>query len=210
MKKINLRGEKALLAVAVFAAFSLAAGCGKREIKNLDAKGRNIVCFGDSITFGYGVSPDKGFPSSLSKMISMPVINAGLDGNTSREGLKRIDSDVLSRDPYMVIIEFGGNDFLRRVPVDETIENIEKMVERVQAHGAIAAIADISAGMVLKEYLPYFKKIARERGALFIPSILAGIITNPQMKSDFFHPNETGYKLIAQRVYQIIKPYLKE
>ncbi len=186
------------------------AGCVKREIKNSESNGKNIICFGDSITFGYGVGSGEDFPSALGKLVKVGVINAGIDGDTSTEALKRLDSDVLIREPFLVIIEFGGNDFLRRIPQEETINNIKEMVERIQQIGAMVALADTSAGMFMREYRLAFHKIAEEKGTIFIPSILSGIITNPAMKSDFLHPNANGYKLIAQRIYQSIKPYLNK
>jgi len=125
-------------------------------------------------------------------------------------GLRRIDQDILDRDPLLVIVEFGGNDFLRKVPKETTIVNMHQMVERILAKGAMVAIVDISAGMVLNEYSADFRKIAHEKGAIFVPKTFSGIITNPNLKSDFIHPNRAGYALIAQRVYQAIKPYLKQ
>ncbi len=184
------------------------SGCVKREIKNIDSKGKNIICFGNSITFGYGASPGEDYPSALAKMVDIPVINAGIDGDITLEALKRVESDVLDRDPLLVIIEFGGNDFLRKIPKEVTINNIKEMVERVQVKKAMVAIVDISAGMFLKEYRSAFYNLAREKGAIFIPSMLSGIITNPSMKSDFLHPNANGYKMIAQKIYHAIIPYL--
>lgn len=176
----------------------------------MDSKGTNIICFGDSITFGYGANPGEDYPSALAKMVKMPVINAGIDGDTSSEALKRLQSDVLDRDPYLVIVEFGGNDFLRKIPEEVTLNNVREIIERIQAKGAMVAVADVSAGMILREYRPLFRKLSRQKQALFIPGILSGIINNPSMKSDFFHPNADGYKLIARRIYQAIKPYLKD
>lgn len=186
------------------------AGCAKREIKNLESGGKNIICFGDSITFGYGVEPGEDYPSALGRLLGIPVINAGIDGDTSTEALKRLDSDVLTRDPLLVIIEFGGNDFLRKIPREDTVSNIREMVDKVQGKGAIVALVDISAGMFMRDYRLAFSKIAREKGVIFIASILNGIITNPSMKSDFLHPNTSGYKLIARRVYDSIKPCLNK
>lgn len=186
------------------------ANCTQKEVKNRDAKGRNIICFGDSITFGYGVNPGQDFPSALAAKLNVPVINAGIDGDTSTEALRRLDADVLKRDPYLVIIEFGGNDFLREVPREITAHNIKQMVERVQARGAMVAVADISAGIFMREYRQAYAAIAREKGAIFIPSILSGIITNPSMKSDFLHPNADGYKIIAGYIFRSIKPYLNK
>jgi lysophospholipase L1-like esterase len=204
--------KKNRLLAIVLLGYSVIAlsSCVKREIKNIDSKGKNIICFGDSITFGYGVNPGEDYPAALAKMIDMPVINAGVDGDTSVEAIKRIDSDVLDRNPLLVIIEFGGNDFLRKIPQEVTVKNTKEMVDRFQASGAMVAIVDISASILLKEYREAFYKIAQEKGAIFISGVLSGIITNPRLKSDFIHPNADGYKVIAQRIYRLILPYLNQ
>jgi acyl-CoA thioesterase-1 len=204
-QKINI-----ILLTTYYLLLTTLAGCAKREIKNIDSKGASIICFGDSITFGYGVASAEDYPTALAKLVTIPVINMGIDGDTSIEALKRLESDVLERDPLLVIIEFGGNDFLRKIPQDVTLKNVKEMVEKIQARGAMAAVVDISAGMFLAEYRRAFDKLAKEKGALYIPSIFSGIITNPRLKSDFIHPNAEGYKLIAQRIYQTIKPYLNQ
>lgn len=110
----------------------------------------------------------------------------------------------------MIIIEFGGNDFLRKIPQEVTLNNIKEMIKRAQAKGAMVALVDISAGMFFKEYHVAFYNLAKEKQTIFIPSILSGIITNPSMKSDFLHPNAQGYQIIAQKVYRIIMPYLNQ
>lgn len=188
----------------------LASGCGKREVANIGSKGDNIICFGDSITFGYGADPQESYPIMLAKISGLPVINAGIDGDTSAEGLERLNRDVLSKSPLLVIIEFGGNDFLKKVPLGQTADNIRKMIDSIHGQGAMAAVVDISAGLLLKDYRPLLHKIAKEKKAVFIPSILGGIITNPSMKSDFLHPNGNGYKVVAQKIYKEISIPLKE
>jgi lysophospholipase L1-like esterase len=191
-----------------FSLISLSS-CVKREIKNINSDGKELICFGDSITFGYGVKPGEDYPAILSKMINMPLINAGLDGDTSITALKRIKSDVLDRKPFLVLIEFCGNDFLRDVPQDATIDNIRAMVIKIQEQGAITAIVDVSAGLFLLDYRLKLAKLAEETGSIFVPEVLSGIITNPSMKSDFMHPNPQGYKIIAERVYRVVNPYLR-
>ena len=188
----------------------LLVGCAKREIKNIDSKGKNIICFGDSITFGYGAEPGGDYPSALTKMTSVAVINAGIDGDTSTEALKRLQSGVLDREPLLVIVEFGGNDFLRKIPQEETLNNMIEIIDKIQAKGAMVAVVDISTTMILKQYHSAFYNLAREKGAIFIPRILSGIITNPSLKSDFIHPNADGYNAIAQRIYRAITPYLNK
>jgi lysophospholipase L1-like esterase len=185
------------------------SGCAPWRIKNFDSKGKTIICFGDSLTFGYGVIPGEDYPTQLGKLLNMPIINAGVDGDTSTTALSRIDADVLEKDPFLVIIEFTGNDFLKKVPMEETKKSIAEIIGKIQAHGAMVAVADVSAGMFLAEYRLALAKIAREKGAIFIPGLLNGIITTPSLKSDFIHPNAAGYKLVAERVYRGLTPYLK-
>jgi acyl-CoA thioesterase-1 len=196
------------LAISCWLVVSLLSGCAKREIKNLDSKGTNIICFGDSITFGYGVSSGEDYPSILAKIVPLKVINAGIDGDTTTEALKRLDSDVVNRDPRLVIIEFGGNDFLRGIANEATIGNITEMVKKIQESGAMVAIVDISAGFLLNQYSKPLYNLCKEKGAVFIPKVLRGIITDPSLKSDFIHPNAKGYKIIAERVCRVILPYL--
>lgn len=194
-----------LLGYSVIAIF----GCAKSNIKNVNSSGKNIICFGDSITFGYGAGKGEDYPTALAQLVSLPVINMGIDGDTSTMALKRLEADVLEREPFLVIVEFCGNDFIKKVPKETTYKNIRRIVERIQQNGALVAMMDISAGMFLAEYRAEFKKIAKEAGAIFIAEALSGIVTNPSMKSDFLHPNAIGYKLIAQRVHKAITPYLQ-
>lgn len=185
------------------------SGCAKPEIKNLGATGKNIICFGDSITFGYGASNGEDYPAYLKKLTSIPVINAGVDGDTSFSALERLQNDVLANDPRLVIVEFCGNDFIKKIPQEDTLKNLSKIIQRIQEKGAMVALVDISSGMFFQEYRNAFKKLAAEKGAIFIPVVLSKIITNPVMKSDFFHPNARGYKIVAGRIYNAIKRYIK-
>jgi acyl-CoA thioesterase-1 len=108
------------------------ASCARRDIKNITSRGKTIVCFGDSLTYGIGAKSAQSYPALLAKMMRIPVINAGIEAETTSEALKRLQADVLERDPLLVIIEFGGNDFLRKVPRDITVENVREMVEKIQ------------------------------------------------------------------------------
>jgi acyl-CoA thioesterase I len=202
MMKINLKF------IAIISLIIL-CGCAKPEIRNLNAKGENIVCFGDSITFGYGANPGEDYPAVLGKLVKLPVINSGVDGNTSSEALARLENDVLDKDPRLVIVELGGNDFLTKVPKEETVKNLAEIIDRIQQKGAMVALVDISAGFFFQEYRQVFKKLAAEKKTIFVPVLLSGIITNPEMKSDFFHPNARGYQIIAKRIYQAISKYIK-
>jgi len=202
MNRINLGFLVIVLSLVV-------SGCVKQEVKNLSAKGSCIVCFGDSITFGYGANPGEDYPTAIGKMTDLPVINAGVDGDTSFAALERLDKDVLSKNPRLVIVEFCGNDFLKKIPKETTVKNLGEIIDRIQAQGIMVALVDISAGMFFKEYREAFNALAQKKQAIFIPVVLNKIITNPAMKSDFFHPNARGYKVVAGRVYNAICRYIK-
>ena len=145
MKRINLGFLVIILSIAL-------SGCVKQEIKNLHAKGNSIICFGDSITFGYGANPGEDYPTALGKMTKLSVINAGVDGDTSFAALERLKQDVLSKNPRLVIVEFCGNDFLKKIPRETTVKNLNEIIDRIQAQGIMVALVDISAGMFFKEY----------------------------------------------------------
>ena len=202
MQKINLK-----LIGIIF--LTILCGCSKPQIRNFDTKGLNIICFGDSITFGYGANAGEDYPTALAKLVSLPVINAGVDGDTTFAALERLDKDVLDKKPRLVIVEFCGNDFLKKIPKKATIDNLSKIIDRIQAKGAMVALVDISAGIFFWDYGVAFKRLAAEKKVIFIPVVLNRIITNPAMKSDFFHPNARGYKIIATRVHSAIADYIK-
>ena len=186
------------------------SGCMKSDIANISSDGKYIVCFGDSITQGFGAGPKDAYPSYLSKLISVPVVNSGIEGDTSNGALKRIKPDVLDREPLLVIVELGVNDFLTKVPIEDTQKNLEVIIAQIQKQGAIVAIADISNEHVMAEYGPMLKALSRKFKTIYIRDLLNGIYANPSLKSDYFHPNAGGYKIIAQRIHRAILPYLNQ
>jgi len=186
------------------------SGCMSSDITNIDSRGKYVVCFGDSITQGFGAGPRSAYPAYLSKLMSVPVINSGIEGDTSEGALKRIKPDVLDREPLIVVIEFGANDFLTNMPLEETRRNIESIIQQCQEQGAIVALADVSNMNLMPEYGPMFRSLSRTHKTIYIPNLLNGIYDNVNMKSDIFHPNASGYQIIAQRVYRTILPYLNQ
>ena len=205
-----MRKNKLILRAAIFITIIFFAGCARSNISNLESSGENIICFGDSITRGKGAAVGESYPAYLAKMTNYPVINAGINGDISTEGLKRLPADVLGRHPLLVIVEFGGNDYLNKVPLAQTINNIEEMIKLIQAGGAMVAIVDISNILFMGEYRQELERLSKKYQAIFIPRILEDIVTNEELKSDAIHPNAKGYKIIAFRVYRGIIPYLNQ
>jgi len=206
---MRLRYGLGILLCEAAALFSL-VGCSSRlDIANRDSRGTTIICFGDSLTQGVGASPEHDYPSLLAKALGREVLNAGRSGETTQEALKRLDADVLSRDPKLVIVEFGGNDFLHQLPRAETFANLDEIVRRIQDRGAMVVLVGIQPGLFGDATHSDYQRIARKRHAAFIPNILDGILTDPQLKSDELHPNDAGYEKIAQRIEQVVTPLLR-
>ena len=183
-------------------------GC-EPKMANLDSTGKDIICFGDSITKGEGSTEGSDFPSLLSQKLNMPVINAGVSGDTTQDALDRIGRDVLQRDPRMVIVEFSGNDFLHGVPIKITFDNLDKIVVKIRKKKAMVVLVEVAAGNYGDDYYQGFREIAERRGALLIPNIMKGIFANSSLKSDEIHPNDAGYRIIADKIYEAINPLLR-
>ena len=186
------------------------SGCMRSDIAHIDSRGTHVICFGDSITQGFGADPKSAYPAYLAKLMRLPVVNAGIEGDTSAGALKRIKTDVLVREPLLVIVEFGANDFLTKVPLEETRRNIESIIQQCQDQGAIVALADVSNMHLMPEYGPMFRALSRAHKTIYIPNLLNNIYDNARLKSDYFHPNAGGYQIVAQRVYRTILPYLNQ
>lgn len=191
----------------------LAGACGGERydnVRNVRSTGETIICFGDSLTEGVGAGPGGEYPTVLSRLIGFPVINAGRRGDTTAQALERLPDAVLNKNPRLVIVFLGGNDFLRQVPRQETRKNLDEIVRRIQASGAMVVIAGLRLGLFTDEFGPIFEEAAKQSGALFVAQVMKGIFNDSSLRSDRIHPNGAGYRLIAERIAEKIKPLLQE
>jgi len=168
--------------------------------------GGKIICFGDSLTHGTGASRGKDYPSQLSKMISRPVINAGVPGDTTAGALRRLERDVLSYAPDIVLITLGGNDLKNGVASEAAFKNLTRIVNLIHNQGARVIIGGLSIPFRDRGFGRGYQKLADETGATLIPNILEGIMGNRKLLSDPIHPNDAGYKIMAERFYKAMLP----
>ena len=181
---------------------------------------KTILCFGNSITAGYGLDPELAYPKVLEKMLNdkgyeYRVINAGLSGETSAGGLTRIDW-ILQNKINIFILELGANDGLRGLPLIQTKSNLQSIIQKVVKKYPEALI--VIAGMMVPpnmgkdyatEFSYVFNELATENDALLIPFLLDGVGGNPEFNlPDGIHPNIEGHKIVAQNVYEVIKDVL--
>ena len=198
--------KKILWVLPILVGFFLYQSFTAPKIKNAHPIGENIICFGDSLTFGTGASQGMDYPSQLSNMISKPVFNKGVPGDTTARALARLEQDIL--EPRIVLITLGGNDLKNGVPKEVAFENLKIIVESVQAQGALVIIGGIDLPFWGRGYGEAYEQLSKETGAVLIPNVLDGIMGNRQLMSDSIHPNDAGYTIMAERFHQALKPFL--
>ena len=178
-----------------------------------------IVAFGDSLTAGLGVPAEESYPAQLQRSLdalgySYRVVNAGVSGDTTAGGLRRVPW-ILTNKPDVVILELGANDGLRGLSVDQTRHNLREIIQRLQEAG----VEIVLAGMKLppnygQDYLARFEGIypllAKEYRLQLIPFFLEGVGGSPSLnQADGIHPTAKGYALVVEQVLKILGPLLK-
>ena len=147
--------------------------------------------------------------SLLSARVGVPIVNAGRSGDTTGSALARLDSAVLSRNPRIVIVVLGGNDVLRRVPHEETFANLDAIVGRIRGRGAAVILVGLSVGVFTDAYGNGYENLARRTSSGLVPDVLAGILGHPDLMADQIHPNDRGYRMMADRIEPALRDLLK-
>jgi acyl-CoA thioesterase I len=179
------------------------------KVRNLDSRGTAVMAFGDSLTAGYGAAPGADYVSQLSQKTGIEIVNAGVSGDTTEQALARLDGDVLARNPRLVIVGLGGNDFLQGVAISTTETNLRTIVRRIEGAGAMVILLGFSFPSLNVDYQAMYERVAKDEGCLLIPRMLKGILTDPALKSDEIHPNVRGYAIMADRVAGPLTKLLK-
>jgi acyl-CoA thioesterase-1 len=166
-----------------------------------------VVAFGDSLTTGVGTTGDNDYVSVLEDRTGVPIINAGRSGDTTASALSRIDSAVLSRDADIVIVLLGGNDLLQGVPLQQRIDNMTSIVQRIRADGAAVILVGVGNGAIdpFEGALP---TIASQTSSTLVPAVLEGIIGVPSLMADLIHPNNAGHAIMADRIEPALRAAL--
>jgi acyl-CoA thioesterase-1 len=178
-----------------------------------------IVCFGDSLTAGYRTDPGQSYPDALQKILDQGnypyrVVNEGVSGNTTKDGLDRIGR-VLALHPVLVVIEFGGNDGLRGLPLEQTKNNLASIIEQLQAARIKVALAGITLPPdygpdYIAKFNAMYPAIAKQYHVPMLPFLLQGVYGVPgDMQDDQTHATAQGNKQVAANVAGLIEPMLK-
>jgi lysophospholipase L1-like esterase len=164
-----------------------------------------ILAFGDSLTFGSGASSDESYPAILATLTGRTVINAGVPGEVSAEGRKRLGALLAETRPALLILCLGGNDFLHRLDPGQVEENLRAMVESARNEGvAVLLVAVPTLGFGL-QVPPLYEEIADAAGIPVEKKALAKILSDASLKSDQIHPNAAGYKELAVALDKLLR-----
>ena len=184
------------------------------------AKKKTIVFFGNSLTAGYGLSPEQAFPALIQKKIDslgLPyqVVNAGVSGETSSGGKTRIDW-ILQQPIDIFVLELGANDGLRGIPLSETKKNLQEIIDKVKAKYPHTKL--VFAGMQIPpsmgqayttEFKNIFTELAEKNAMTLIPFLLEGVGGEPGLnQQDGIHPNEEGSLIVAGNVWRVLEKLL--
>jgi len=205
---------KLLKTGAIALAVVLAVYFGYRQffhhppVKNPRPAGENIICFGDSLTYGTGASQGMDYPTQLSRLIGKPVINAGIPGDTTATALARLERDVLGRSPRIVLITLGGNDMKNRQDRDRAFRNLKAIITSIQGRGALVIVGGLDVPIWGRGFQENYRKVCEETGAVLVPDILKDLLGNPEKMSDAIHPNDAGYGVMAGYFHEAMKKYL--
>jgi acyl-CoA thioesterase-1 len=166
--------------------------------------GSTIVVFGDSLAQGVGATSGHDIASLLDAALEPPVINLGESGDTTHDALGRIDS-LLDTDPRVVVLMVGGNDAIRKLPIEDTFANLATIIEQVHASGAAVILVGEPGGLLSSQYEEEYERLAETYHTFYVSNILSGLIGQPEFMSDYIHPNNAGYEKAAARILPVVQ-----
>ena len=190
------------------------------EVETNKSDKQVILFYGNSLTAGYGLDPAESFPSNIESKIDslgLPytVVNAGLSGETTSGGLKRLDW-VMKQDVDIFVLELGANDMLRGLPLEQTRKNLAGIIEKVRAKDPSIkiALAEMMAppnmgADYIKEFTQIYKDLSSADDVTFIPFFLEGVAGDPNLLlPDGKHPNAAGQVIVADNIWKTLKDIL--
>jgi acyl-CoA thioesterase I len=181
------------------------AACSKTASLPSLPPNANVLAFGDSLTFGTGAAADQSYPALLTKTIGREVINRGVPGEVSADGLSRLGGVLEEVKPALLILCHGGNDFLRKLPASATEANLRSMIKLARERNvAVVLIATPQPGLLLS--VPdFYERIAKEFSIPIESKVLAEVLGDNALKSDLVHPNAVGYAKISTAITTLLQ-----
>ena len=189
-----------LLAVAL-----LLAACGDGPKLGRLPGDAVVLAFGDSLTFGTGAADNESYPAQLEPLVARKVVRAGVPGEVTAQALARLPGELDAHKPQLLLLCIGGNDFLRRLSKEQAAHNVREMVRLATARGiAVMLIGTPEPGFSVTPPA-FYADIAKEFRLPYEKSVIGDVLKDTSLKSDPIHPNAKGYRIIAERVADVLK-----
>jgi acyl-CoA thioesterase I len=183
------------------------AGCADRAQHTILPSDAVVLAFGDSVTYGVGAGAGEDYPSQLSASSGLDVVNAGVSGDTARAAGARLAPLLSRHQPDLVIVELGGNDFLRKTPEPQVKTFLQGIIREATASGAAVALVSVPRLSLLRASIgalsdsQIYAELAEEEGVILIPDIFSEVLSDSALRADEIHPNAQGYKVLAQGIH---------
>lgn len=183
------------------ALFLVLSGCADYKLPPL-AENARILAFGDSLTLGVGVPPAQSYPAILARLSGREVINAGVSGETTAQGLERLPELLERHQPALLILFQGGNDVLKNVPAETVKANLGRMIEMAQQKGIAVLLVGVPQKELFADTADWYGDLSEEYGVPLEEETVANLMGRLSMKSDYVHFNQKGYQALAEAIYQ--------
>ncbi len=181
------------------------AGCGQKVKLPALAQDAVVLAFGDSLTFGTGANENESYPAQLARLIGRRVVREGVPGEVSAAGLARLAAVLDEHQPRLLLLCHGGNDFLQRLPKAAAAENVRAMVRLAKGRGIEVVLIGTPEPSLSVAPPAFYADIATEFRIPYEADALGKILRDSTLKSDAVHPNAQGYRLMAERVADLLK-----
>ena len=181
-----------------------ACGNGVPSVSPLDSNAV-VLAFGNSLTFGTGANTAESYPAVLEGLIHRKVINAGVPGEVTSQGLARLPEFLDKHQPALLILCHGGNDLLRRTGEKQAADNVRAMIRMANKRGIDVVLIGVPKPGLSVPVAGFYEEIAREFDIPYEGGILADILSTGSLKNDMIHPNSRGYAELAQSIASLLR-----
>jgi acyl-CoA thioesterase-1 len=202
---LNNAAYRARNFISAFLIIVLLAACGgDPTLPRLNADDV-IVAFGDSLTYGTGADTQAAYPAVLSTLVEHPIINVGVPGETTIEAIARLPQVLSQTHPKLVLLCLGGNDMLHKTTASTIEQNLRALIHTIQASGASVVLIGVPEPKLFGGAPAFYADIADELKLPYEGEVFNEVLRNPSLKSDPIHANDQGYRLVAQRLADLLK-----
>ncbi len=182
------------------------AACGRDQPRLAPLDEEDVIlAFGDSLTHGTGAGEDQSYPAVLEDLIGRRVVNEGVPGERSDQGLARLPHVLEEHRPRLMLLCYGGNDFLQKTGDDKAARNVAKMIELARGQGVEVVLLGVPKPGFLLSSAEFYQEIAERFNLAYEGDALPEILGDNQLKSDPVHPNAEGYRQLAGEVAQLLR-----